>query len=150
MDIRKDSWHTEALFQALAAEPFFTDGRASLELIEGLNPSLLAILRDYGDLPVYLGLSGAQIVVEAVLWEASAVRDSAAFHEAVLATHKYFPLSTISLEHTADGEAYYGMFGSLSAASSLADILLEIETLAANVIEAAVAYRDFLHTGEEP
>lgn len=145
MENHKDSWHTEALYQALAAHPLFQNGHAALERINDLNPSLLMTLHDYGDLPVYLAVSGAQIVVEAVLWEAAMVRDTAAFHEAVLATHKFFPLSTISLEHTADGTAYYGMFGALSARSSLEDIVMEIETLGANVIQAAQAYTEFLH-----
>ena len=148
MDNHKNSWHTGALLQALAAQPLFQDGHGSVECVNDVHPTLLMTLHDYGDLPVYLAVSGAQIVVEAVLWEAALVRDKAAFHEAVLATHKFFPLSTISLEHTADGEAYYGMFGALSAAASLEDIVLEIETLAANVIEATLVYQEFLLTGE--
>lgn len=149
MENERDSWHIEALREALALQPLFRDGRATLERIDGLEPSLLVIMHDYGDLPVYLGLSGAQIMVEAVLWAADMVRDKAAFHEAVLATHKFFPLSTISLEHDSSGEAYYGMFGALAATSSITDILIEIEMLAANVIEAAQAYGEFLQAGEQ-
>lgn len=149
MENRKDGWHAEALAQALAAQPLFQDGRASVECVNELNPTLLITLHDYGDLPVFAAVSGAQILVEAVLWTAEAVRDRAAFHEAVLATHKFFPLSNICLEHTAEGEAFYGMFGTLSAASALEDVVMEIETLGANVIQAAQAYGEFLLTGDK-
>lgn len=142
-NMRKDGWQAEALYQALAAHPVCTGGQARAEMIAG-QPSLWVTWRDYGDLPMYLTVAGGQIVIEAVLWEAAAVRDAAAFHEAVLATHKFFPLSTVSLEYAADGRAYYGMFGALSAASALEDIVIEMETLGANVLDAAQAYADFL------
>jgi uncharacterized protein YjfI (DUF2170 family) len=42
------------------------------------------------------------------------------------------------------GESVYIMFGALSAGSSLAEVLFEIETLADNVIRATEAYENHL------
>jgi uncharacterized protein YjfI (DUF2170 family) len=80
------------------------------------------------------------LVVAALVGPAAHGRDAAAFNEEVLRTHKVFPLSTIGIETLADGEAVYMMFGALSAASSLSNVLYEIETLADNVIKATEAY----------
>jgi uncharacterized protein YjfI (DUF2170 family) len=96
-------------------------------------------MHDYGDLPLFMAVVGRQIVVEAMLWPVAQVRDAARFNEEVLRTHKLFPLSTLGIE-TLDGEAVYIMFGALSAASSLGDVLFEIETLADNVIRATEAF----------
>ncbi len=68
-------------------------------------------------------------------------------NEEVLRTHKLFPLSSIGLEKLADGREGYTMFGALSASSGLADILLEIELLADNVIKATEAYEGFIKAG---
>ena len=81
---------------------------------------------------------------DAKCWPADDVRDLVAFNEEVLRTHKLFPLSSIGLEKLADGREGYTMFGALSASSGLADILLEIELLADNVIKATEAYEGFL------
>jgi uncharacterized protein YjfI (DUF2170 family) len=40
------------------------------------------------------------------------------------------------------------MFGALSATSRMTNVLLEIETLARNVIQATEAYGEFLSTSE--
>ena len=72
------------------------------------------------------------------------MRDSAAFNEQVLRTHKLFPLSSIGLETLPDGQPCYTMFGALSSASTLTDVVFEIELLADNVIKATEAYEGFL------
>ena len=72
------------------------------------------------------------------------MRDSAAFNEEVLRTHKLFPLSCIGLETLPDGQPCYTMFGALSSASTLSDVVFEIELLADNVIKATEAYEGFL------
>jgi uncharacterized protein YjfI (DUF2170 family) len=101
------------------------------------------VMYEYGDLPIFLTVSGEQIVVESMLWSASEVKDLVLFNETVLRTHKYFPLSNISLDKL-DGDDCYHMFGALSSASSLQNIIFEIEILASNVIQATEAYADFL------
>ena len=137
-------WTTTTLHKALMKEDLVTSGRATLELIEGAEPALLIVMKEFGDLPVFMNVAGEQIIVEAVLWSLSDVTNPTGFNEAVLRTHKYFPLSTISLDKTDDNEDYYSMFGALSSTSILPNIVFEIEVLASNVIQATEAYAEFL------
>jgi uncharacterized protein len=136
-------WTTQSLHDALAKADLFVSGRAELELIDGIAPVVHVVMNEYGDLPLFLTVSGEQILVEALLWSASDVKDVAAFNETVLRTHKYFPLSNISLDRI-DGDDCYQMYGALSSASSVQDVIFEIEILASNVIQATQAYSEFL------
>lgn len=136
-------WLTQALCNDLAESNLVRDEHASIELIEGVSPTIHIVMHEYGDLPQFLTVAGDQIIVESVLWPVSDVVDKAKFNEAVLRTHKYFPLSTISLAKRAE-EDYYLMFGSLSSYSSLEEVLTEIEVLASNVIQATEAYEEYL------
>lgn len=135
----KTLWTAMALHDALADGEGVRLGAMSVELIDGAEPGLYLTMHDYGDLPLFMAVIGHQIVVEAMLWPVSQVSDAARFNEELLRTHKLFPLSTLGIE-TLDGEAVYIMFGALSSASSLADVLFEVETLADNVIRATEAY----------
>ncbi|MFN3579331.1 MAG: YjfI family protein [Pseudomonas sp.] len=137
-------WTAKALYEALAATELFKGDQASIEVIEGSDANLHVTMHEYGDLPLFLAVSGEQLIVEGLLWPLSDVRDPAAFNEEVLRTHKLFPLSCIGLEDLGDGQLCYTMFGALSAGSSLSDVVLEIELLADNVIKATEAYEDFL------
>jgi uncharacterized protein len=139
MSISSPLWTAAALHAALAAADGVREGTMAVELIDGAEPGLYLTMHDYGDLPLFMAVVGRQIVVEAMLWPVSQVRDAARFNEEVLRTHKLFPLSTLGIE-TIDGEAVYIMFGALSASSSLGDVLFEIETLADNVIRATEAF----------
>jgi uncharacterized protein YjfI (DUF2170 family) len=132
------------LFDALSVTELFKEGRAAIELIQGADASLHVTMREYGDLPLFIAVFGEQIIVEALLWPAADVRDTAAFNEEVLRSHKLFPLSSIGLETLPDGQACYTMFGALSASSVLSNVVQEIEMLADNVIKATEAYEDFL------
>jgi hypothetical protein len=137
-------WTAQALYDALSAAELFKGGQASIELIQSSDASLHVTMHDYGDLPLFIAVFGEQIVVESLLWPAVDVRDSAAFNEEVLRTHKLFPLSSIGLETLPDGQPCYTMFGALSSASTLTDVVFEIELLADNVIKATEAYEGFL------
>jgi uncharacterized protein YjfI (DUF2170 family) len=137
-------WTTASLFDALQRAAPIASGDVSVELIDGIEPALHIVMNEYGDLPVFLTVSGDQIIVEAVLWSTREIRDIHGFNEAILRTHKYFPLSNISLDSLGESGDYYHMFGALSAASSLANVIFEIETLAGNVIHATDAYAEFL------
>lgn len=136
-------WTTASLYEALRTAELFTSKRAEVELIDGVSPALHIVMYDFGDLPVFVTVSGEQVIVESMLWSASDVKDPVRFNEAVLRTHKYFPLSTISLD-LMDGDDCYHMFGALSAASSLENVIFEIEILASNVIQATEAYSEYL------
>ena len=141
--MNRPKWLTEALYTDIRKTPLATSKRVSFELLEGVDPTIHVVMHEYGDLPLFVTVAGDQIIVEAVLWPTSEVRDAAYFNETVLRTHKYFPLSTISLGQRANDD-YYLMFGSLSASSDLSDIVHEIEVLASNVIHATEAYADML------
>lgn len=145
-DIMKAShlWTTTELYDALASSDLFLDGRASLELLNAAEPCLHIVMHDYGDLPMFMTVSRQHILVEVILWPISAVKDQDLFNREVLRTHKFFSLSTVALDPGPDGEDNYIMFGSLSAASILSNIIFEIETLADNVIRATEAYEEFL------
>lgn len=145
MTTNANAWTTISLFRALEQTELFQGGEAVIELIEGAESSIHIIMHEFGDLPVFLTVAGEQIIVEAVLWPESDVRDPTGFHEAVLRTHKYFPLSTISLDALSDGIDYYQMFGALSSTSLLDNIVFEIEVLATNVIQATEAYAQYLN-----
>lgn len=144
MNEMPELWTSRSLKKALENEPLFTSSQASIELIDGIDASLFIEMKAFGDLPIFLTVVGEQIIVESVLWPQSAVSDLAGFNDAVLRTHKYFPLSTISLDAMANGESVYHMFGALSASSLLSNVLLEIDMLANNVIQATQAYAEFL------
>jgi len=143
------SWSTSSLYEALKGVELSTSGSASIELIEGIDPTIHIIMRAYGDLPLFLTVAGEQIIVEAVLWSSEEIDDIAGFNDTILRTHKYFPLSTISLDSMSDKRDYYHMFGALSSTSLLQNVVFEIEVLASNVIQATAAYSGFLKTPVE-
>jgi uncharacterized protein len=142
-------WTTTSLLKALSGEQLFESGLAKLELIDGVEPALIIEMKEYGDLPIFLTVAGEQIIVEAVLWSLDEVENVAAFNDAILRTHKYFPLSTISLDKVGDEGDYYQMFGALSSTSLLSNVVFEIEVLASNVIQATEAYGEYLTTSVE-
>ena len=140
----QDIWTIQSLYRALTQEALFSSGNASVQLVDGSEPCLEIVMKEFGDLPVYLNISGEQIVADAVLWPLSAVKSPDSLNDEVLRTHKLFPLSTISLDRFPDDADYYTIFGALSSASLLQNIVLEIETLAANAIKATEAYGEHL------
>ncbi|MGI9283070.1 MAG: YjfI family protein [Endozoicomonas sp.] len=139
-----DIWTIQTLHQALINDPLFNSGNASLQLVDGTDPCLEVTMNEFGDLPIYITVSGEQIIADAVLWPLTHVKDSVALNDEILRTHKLFPLSTISLDRFPGGEDYYTIFGALSSASLLQNVVLEIETLASNAIKATEAYSQHL------
>jgi uncharacterized protein YjfI (DUF2170 family) len=142
-------WTTRTLFDEIQDATLFSSQQATVDLIDGIDPVLHMVMHEYGDLPIFLSVYGEQIIVESVLWSTSDVKNLAEFNEAILRTHKYFPLSTISLDKRVDGVDYYHMFGALSSASNLSNIVFEIEVLASNVIKVTEAYSEYLVTSNE-
>ena len=137
-------WTTESLFSSLKDLPAFSNGSCTIEIIDGIDSSIVIAMHEYGDLPVFITAGGDQILVEAVLFSTEDVVDTAKFNEYVLKTHKFLPLSTISIDTDETHGDYYHMFGALSAASSINDVVHEIETLSENVIQATEALKTFL------
>ena len=142
-------WTTNSLFDALKEEELFVRDLATIEFIEGMDPVLQIVMKEYGDLPVFLTVSGDQIIVESVLWSRGEVEDVNRFNETILRAHKYFPLSTISLDNMGVNGDYYQMFGALSSSSLVQNVVFEIEMLASNVIQATEAFSEFLKSSVE-
>lgn len=136
-------WQLADLHAALGRTQAVAEGLIEVEWVDGLAPGLHLVMHEYGDLSLFVAKSGTQIVVEAWLWPVAAVRDPAAFNVHVLATHKLLPLSGIAIE-TVGGTPGYTLFGALDAHSGLASLMLEIETLADNVIAVSEAWQDYL------
>lgn len=139
-----ENWTTESLLEALKQSEPATAGDIEVDLVEGADPGILVTMKEFGDLPLLMSVSGSQIIVDTLLWAVEDVDDSAAFNEMILKTHKLFPLSTFGIVVGPDGRDYYEMFGSLSAGSILESVIFEIETLADNALQAAEAYQSEL------
>ncbi len=135
-------WTTASLHDALRASELEQEGK--IELLDGLDPSISIQLKDFGDLPVQINVSGEQIMVSAAMWEASQVKDRAVFNELALKLNPVNALSNVGLITIAPGRDLYVMFGELSASSELAHVIEEIRVLADNTIEAAEAFADHL------
>ena len=139
-----ENWTTESLLEALKQSDPVTAGDIEVDLVEGADPGILVTMKEFGDLPLLMSVSGSQIIVDTLLWPVQEAGDSAAFNEMILKTHKLFPLSTFGIVTGPDGRDYYEMFGSLSAGSILETVIFEIETLADNALQAAEAYQSEL------
>lgn len=144
-EMSKDgNWTTETLHRALAESEAADEDVIKVELVAGIDPGILVTMAEFGDLPLLMSVSGSQILVETLLWPVDEVKDTAAFNDLILKTHKLLPLSAFGIRQGPDGKDYYEMFGSLSAGSILASVLFEIETLADNAMQAAEAYQSDL------
>lgn len=137
-------YDTVRLARDLQDHPLLAQGGVDLTLLEGVEPTIQLQWAAAGGLTTFVCAAGEQILVEAVLWPAAQVADPAGLNDAVLRTHKYFPLSTVSLDTLADGNDYYHIFGALSAASSLSEVVFELEMLVGNALQVTDAYADFL------
>lgn len=138
-----NTWNTKSLHEALAADPLVTDGSAEVKLVGTIEQSIQVVMAKHGDLPLYLAISGEQIVVEATLFPLSSINDVVVFNEMALRSRSMFPLSALSIEKDGNGIDQYVMYGALSSGSKLESIVTEIETLADNIINAAKAFESF-------
>ena len=141
---KDENWTTESLLEALKQSEPVTAGDIEVSLVEGTDPGILVTMKEFGDLPLLMSVSGSQIIVDTLLWPVEEADDTAAFNEMILKTHKLFPLSTFGIVTGPDGRDYYEMFGSLSSGSILETVIFEIETLADNAMQAAEAYQSEL------
>lgn len=135
-------WTTQTLHEALAGLDAVRSGKIVIHPPHGERPGIRLDMAEYGDLPVYIGICGEQILVDTTLVEVARVKDAAAFDHLILRSRDLFPLSSVGIETLADGTEVYCMFGALGAASTLALVEQEIITLADNVIHAVEAFED--------
>ncbi|MGF1605596.1 MAG: YjfI family protein [Rhodothalassiaceae bacterium] len=131
-----DQWTTQTLYEALAdpGQSGLTPAEAAVSLVEGAQSAIRVTLQLYGDLDVYVSVEGDQILASVLLWPVAEQEDPDAFNRMILSLHKTLPLSTFGIT-SVQGEAYYELFGALSAGSVLASVVTEIRTLAANAID---------------
>ncbi len=135
---------TQTLLPELKAGSLATSGRYTFSLLEGLEPVILAVAHEYGDVHVYIAITGEIAIAQATLFPVARVRDTARLNDRILRTEKLFDLANISIDTHPDGSEFYVIYGALRATSSLSDIEFEIDTLARNAVDAAAAYRDFI------
>jgi uncharacterized protein YjfI (DUF2170 family) len=136
--------NTQSLLSGLQSGELAASGRYSFSLVEGLEPVIQAVAHDYGDVHVYIAVTGEIAIVQATLFPVARVRDTARLNDRVLRTEKLFDLANISIDAHPDGSEFYVIYGALRASSSLGDIEYEIDTLSRNAVDAAAAYREFV------
>ncbi|WP_372706184.1 YjfI family protein [Brevundimonas sp.] len=129
------AWTVPAIRAALDASPLVREGELTLRIIEGAEPVLLATMHDYGDLPIYLSVGGAQIVCSVLLWPVAEQGDRHAFNEFLLKAQRVVPLSNFAITSVNDQDVYE-LMGELSCNTALQTILIELRTLAENAIDA--------------
>lgn len=142
MSTRK--WTTPSLFEALKSSELVYGGQASIELIEGVESAINLTMHEYGDLPIQITASGEQLFCATTMWEASKVKDPAAFNELLLLVNPVNPLSNFGLTQLPDGRKVYVVFGELSTASDLGCVIEEVDMLVRNALEAAEGFADQL------
>ena len=135
---------TQSLLPGLQAGELATSGRYTFSLVDGLEPVIQAVAHDYGDVHLYIAITGEIAIAQATLFPVARVRDTARLNDRILRTEKLFDLANISIDMHPDGAEFYVIYGALRASSPLADIEFEIDTLARNAVDAAAAYRDFV------
>jgi hypothetical protein len=135
---------TQTLLPELQSGSLAAAHRYSFSLIEGLEPVIQAVAHDYGDVNVYIAVTGEIAIAQATLFPVARVRDTARLNDRILRTEKLFDLANISIDSHPDGSEFYVIYGALRATSPLSDIEFEIDTLARNAVDAAGAYREFV------
>jgi len=129
------SWTVPAIKTALESSDLVREGEMTLRVLEGAEPVLLATMNEYGGLPIYLSVGGAQIVCSVLLWPVSEQKDADQFNAFLLKAQRVVPLSNFAIT-TVDGQDVYELMGELSCKTTLQTILIELRTLAENAIDA--------------
>jgi uncharacterized protein YjfI (DUF2170 family) len=135
---------TQTLLPDLQSGSLASSHRYTFSLVEGLEPVIQAVAHDYGDVNVYIAVTGEIAIAQATLFPVARVRDTARLNDRILRTEKLFDLANISIDAHPDGTEFYVIYGALRATSPLSDIEFEIDTLARNAVDAAGAYREFV------
>lgn len=143
-----EQWTIDRLYQALQALDEVRSQALVVTLVQGAEPSIKVEMSDFGDLPVFIAVVGDQIIVDTLLVDQDSITDPARFNDTVLRSRELFPLSSIGIETMPNGQTVYNVFGALSSASSLSNVVTEIHTLVDNVQRAIEAFAGFLKTAE--
>lgn len=127
-----DGWTIGQLAEALG----HYDDEFAVETLGGEEPVLRVLMREHGDLAVFLSAAGEQLVASTLLWPVDEQADADAFNRFILKAQKLVPLSNFAITEV-DGRDYYELIGELAAASPIEMIVLELRVLADNAISAA-------------
>ena len=129
------AWTVPAIKAALDASELVREGEMTTRVLEGAEPVLLVSMHEYGDLPIYLSVGGAQIVCSVLLWPVAEQNDRHAFNEFLLKAQRVVPLSNFAITRVNE-EDVYELMGELSCKTTLQTILIELRTLGENAIDA--------------
>ncbi|MEO0729576.1 MAG: DUF2170 family protein [Pseudomonadota bacterium] len=137
-------WTLSSLAELFATDPDAL-GDVDVAVAEGTDV-LRVTLKERGDLDVLVTASGEQILMSVAIAPRADVPNPTDFDRLLLVTHKLIPLSTFGLT-SIDGNEWYELFGSLSAASRASVVIEEAATLAANAVEAAELVSEWTANG---
>lgn len=135
------AWTIHSLRDGLVESALVREGEMTATVVEGVEPVLLVVMHEFGDLPIYVSGGGLQLVVSTLLWPCDEQNDRAAFNEFLLKAQKIVPLSNFGIT-TVDGRDYYELMGEISSKTTLQTLVIELRTLADNAIAAASDLRD--------
>ncbi|ADG11597.1 DUF2170 domain-containing protein [Caulobacter segnis] len=135
------AWTIHTLRDGLVESSLVREGEMTVTVVEGVEPVLLVVMHEFGDLPIYVSGGGLQLVVSTLLWPCDEQNDRAAFNEFLLKAQKIVPLSNFGIT-TIEGRDYYELMGEISSKTTLQTLLIELRTLADNAIAAASDLRD--------
>ena len=127
-----EDWTIQGLAEALRGH----GDEFAVEAVGGDEPVLHVVMREHGDLAVFLSAAGDQIVVSTLLWPVDEQENADAFNRFILKAQKVVPLSNFSITEV-DGRDYYELIGELAVQSPIEMIVLELRVLADNAISAA-------------
>ncbi|MEW6392601.1 MAG: YjfI family protein [Pseudomonadota bacterium] len=135
------AWTIHSLRDGLVESALVREGEMTVTVVEGVEPVLLVVMHEFGDLPIYVSGGGLQLVVSTLLWPCDEQNDRAAFNEFLLKAQKIVPLSNFGIT-TVEGRDYYELMGEISSKTTLQTLVIELRTLADNAIAAASDLRD--------
>lgn len=104
--------------------------------VSRMQDTLILTLKQHGDLIVHISMTSKQMLIETVICPVENIYDVNTLNYRLLRLQKLLPLSSVGIS-VINHKDYYLAFGALSLASSIADIVLEIEMLAENALELA-------------
>ncbi len=112
----------------------------NVEAIAGAEVLRIEV-EDRAELPIFLSVSEEQVLCIAYLFKQGEIKPAkvAEMNDAMLSTNISMPLSSFAKI----GEQYV-IYGALSTAANVSEIVHEIETLSSNSIEAIKAMKDYL------
>lgn len=131
-------WEVGTLASTLAGTDAVAKGAMSLAFIPDTDAEgvIQVTLHECGDLAVVVGVSGLEVQASVALSPVSDIQDNATFEHQLLRANKLLPLSTFGIT-VLDGQEYYEIFGQMSGASRIEEVVEEIQVLGRNALDAA-------------